>query len=417
MNEKLRNHVNILWAAIPKNVKADEIKEELLRNLDDKYNDLLANGYDQTAAFHIALSGIGDLDELFRECGGTVHFNTVTSAVASVPPVIVYPRPSQMPLCLGLTFIFTILGPGLWFFWILWGAVGLGFFSLFACWAIAGGSFIYAIAAIIVSLFTGSSYQSEGSLRKVALVLVIILLSFIVFAFVYATVSWIWDYNRVPTGPVVKQEREINGDFTLIDIHSVPVEFKLSDKNSVVIETYADIMPLVITEVNNDSLTIVLRASRYHHIKKLRATVYCQTLPKAFFVAGASSLTFNEPIKAESVSFDCSGAGAIHINNFEGEKLNLKITGAGSMDIMGRAESVFVQANGASKLRASGFDASRCDVNLDGASYAELGNISGELSLRATGASRFHYNGTPAIKKWDISGASRVVSSTIEEKQ
>jgi len=71
MNEKLRNYVNILFAAAPKTAKAEEVKEELLMNLNDKYNDLLANGYDSTAAFHIALSGIGDIDELFKECGGT----------------------------------------------------------------------------------------------------------------------------------------------------------------------------------------------------------------------------------------------------------------------------------------------------------------------------------------------------------
>jgi TM2 domain-containing membrane protein YozV len=70
MNDKLRNHVDILFTAAPKTQRAAEVKEELLTNLNDKYNDLLANGYDQAAAFHIALSGIGDIDELFRECGG-----------------------------------------------------------------------------------------------------------------------------------------------------------------------------------------------------------------------------------------------------------------------------------------------------------------------------------------------------------
>ncbi|MCL2349549.1 MAG: permease prefix domain 1-containing protein, partial [Planctomycetaceae bacterium] len=68
MNEKLRNHINILFAAAPKNRKAEELKEELLTNLNDKYDDLLKSGYDSTSAFHIALSGIGDIDELFREC-------------------------------------------------------------------------------------------------------------------------------------------------------------------------------------------------------------------------------------------------------------------------------------------------------------------------------------------------------------
>ena len=39
-----------------------------LINLNDKYEDLLKSGYDSTAAFHIAISGIGDIDELFQAC-------------------------------------------------------------------------------------------------------------------------------------------------------------------------------------------------------------------------------------------------------------------------------------------------------------------------------------------------------------
>jgi len=75
MNEKLRNHINILFAAAPKNRKAEELKEELLTNLNDKYDDLLKSGYDSTSAFHIALSGIGDIDELFRECRESAEYS------------------------------------------------------------------------------------------------------------------------------------------------------------------------------------------------------------------------------------------------------------------------------------------------------------------------------------------------------
>jgi len=68
MNDKIRNHINIIFAAAPKTAKAAELKEELLINLNDKYEDLLKSGYDSTAAFHIAISGIGDIDELFQAC-------------------------------------------------------------------------------------------------------------------------------------------------------------------------------------------------------------------------------------------------------------------------------------------------------------------------------------------------------------
>ena len=116
MNDKLCKHVNILFAAAPKNQKAEEIKEELLTNLNDKYNDLLANGYDSTAAFHIALSGIGDIDELLKECGGTVEPDTATSAASGTPKGLSIPVSSLLPenvtrmlILLGLAFVVLLL--------------------------------------------------------------------------------------------------------------------------------------------------------------------------------------------------------------------------------------------------------------------------------------------------------------------
>ena len=68
MNEKLRNHINILFASAPKTAKTQEIKEELLTKLNAKHDELLAGGYDSAAAFHVALSEIGDINELLLKC-------------------------------------------------------------------------------------------------------------------------------------------------------------------------------------------------------------------------------------------------------------------------------------------------------------------------------------------------------------
>jgi hypothetical protein len=321
-------------------------------------------------------------------------------AASVTPPVIVSSKPSNVPMALALAFILAVLGPGLCTFWTLWGAVGLGVFSLFFCWAIASGSFIYAIA----SLFNGN----ESSLRKGCLVLVIILLAFIVFGVVSKVVFTCvpfffppWNYGYVPTGPIVVQEREISGDFTLIDIQSaIPVEFKLSDKNRVVVETHEDVMPFISTNVCNGSLVIHHFAHQFRNIKTLRVTVHCQTFPQSFFVSGASHLTCTEPIQTESVSFDCSGAGKIYFKNLDSKKAaNFRITGASVVDIAGKSESVFLHASGASKLLASDFDTERCEVIISGASQAELGTISEEISINSSGASHLDYRGSPAVRK------------------
>lgn len=66
MNEKLRNYIESLFEDAPKSKQAVELKEEILQNTIDKYNDLLAEGKGEEASFNIAVAGIGDVSELLN---------------------------------------------------------------------------------------------------------------------------------------------------------------------------------------------------------------------------------------------------------------------------------------------------------------------------------------------------------------
>lgn len=66
MYEKFHKKLDELFENAPETNRARELKEELLANLIDKYNDLIASGKNDEEAFNIAISGIGDVDELIR---------------------------------------------------------------------------------------------------------------------------------------------------------------------------------------------------------------------------------------------------------------------------------------------------------------------------------------------------------------
>ncbi|SFD16929.1 permease prefix domain 1-containing protein [Clostridium uliginosum] len=66
MYEKFRERLEELFKNAPETHRARELKEELLANLMDKYNDLVSCGKSEEEAFNITISGIGDIDELIR---------------------------------------------------------------------------------------------------------------------------------------------------------------------------------------------------------------------------------------------------------------------------------------------------------------------------------------------------------------
>lgn len=69
MYENLRRRLDELFENAPKTRRAYELKEELLANLTDKYNDLVASGKSEDEAVNIAIAGIGDVDELIKGLG------------------------------------------------------------------------------------------------------------------------------------------------------------------------------------------------------------------------------------------------------------------------------------------------------------------------------------------------------------
>lgn len=61
MKNQLIQYVNLLFAA---STGADDIREEILQNTLDRYDDLIAQGKSPQAAYQLAISGIGDISEL-----------------------------------------------------------------------------------------------------------------------------------------------------------------------------------------------------------------------------------------------------------------------------------------------------------------------------------------------------------------
>jgi len=67
MEDKLRNHIDNIFAETTPSKKSVELKEEMIQNLTDKYNDLLSQGKTNEAAYNIVVAGIGDVSGLLEE--------------------------------------------------------------------------------------------------------------------------------------------------------------------------------------------------------------------------------------------------------------------------------------------------------------------------------------------------------------
>lgn len=75
MKEKLIQYVDLLFAGA---TGSEEIKQEILQNTLDRYDDLIAEGRSPESAYRIAISGIGDINEILGQ-----GFQTRSSAATA----------------------------------------------------------------------------------------------------------------------------------------------------------------------------------------------------------------------------------------------------------------------------------------------------------------------------------------------
>jgi len=66
MNSKIKNYVDVLFKGIPNTKKAQELKEEILSNLNEHFEAHIAEGKSENQAYTESLADLGDVDELLK---------------------------------------------------------------------------------------------------------------------------------------------------------------------------------------------------------------------------------------------------------------------------------------------------------------------------------------------------------------
>lgn len=77
MKDQLIKYVDLLFAGAP---NAYDIKQEILQNTLDRYDDLVAQGKSPQAAYSLAISGIGDINEILGSEPAPIHTMSGTGA-------------------------------------------------------------------------------------------------------------------------------------------------------------------------------------------------------------------------------------------------------------------------------------------------------------------------------------------------
>ena len=74
MSQKIDRYIQALFEDVPRTKKALELKEELLGNMRERYEDYLRDGKSDSEAYSLTVASMGDLDEMIAQVMPDEHF-------------------------------------------------------------------------------------------------------------------------------------------------------------------------------------------------------------------------------------------------------------------------------------------------------------------------------------------------------
>jgi len=191
---------------------------------------------------------------------------------------------------------------------------------------------------------------------------------------ILAGCSHISIFDRVKGSGIVKTENRSLTPFTSLEVscHG-SIQVNTQGQEGLEISGDDNIIPLIITEVNNG--TLYIRSSKeYDSQGELKITVSVPDLKRFVF----------------------SGAGETDLSNVKNDRMEIALTGAGSLTATGETKDADITLSGAGSVNAKKLHAINAKVNSSGVGSVEI-YVTGQLDAKASGIGEINYYGSPKI--------------------
>lgn len=186
------------------------------------------------------------------------------------------------------------------------------------------------------------------------------------------------------SGNIVTKNRNV-GEFKAIEIGGIlNVEIVQAEKYSVTVEADDNILPTIITEVDDG----VLRIWSESKFKSAHGVVIRVSAPSI-------------------EELETSGVSRASFSSINGDLLRVNTSGASKVSLEGTIKNLELDMSGASGVNAADLTANHASVGGSGASSARVEVVS-FLEADLSGASSVNYKGNPAELKKSVSGGSSV---------
>ncbi|MFZ4522546.1 MAG: head GIN domain-containing protein [Bacteroidales bacterium] len=205
-------------------------------------------------------------------------------------------------------------------------------------------------------------------------------------------------------GNVLKEVRKVSS-FDMIEVSGAfDLIIKQGATEEVTVESDANLLPLIRTEVVGGTLTIETKKP-VHHVTIMRVYITVKDLKK-IDVSGAVDIKTDGRLTVPELYIDASGASDSKME-IAVQKLTLDCSGASKMRFSGSATDVNMDLSGASDIFGYDLLVENLDIDISGAGNAQV-NVSKKIHAEISGAGSVKYKGSPTEIDQSVSGAGSI---------
>jgi hypothetical protein len=160
-------------------------------------------------------------------------------------------------------------------------------------------------------------------------------------------------------------------------------------------------------ETNQKGNTLVLKTSRCVRSRSDEISVFIPvTELSSLRISGSGNIFVANTFEGQRIDMNISGSGNIHFTGYY-DHVTTSISGSGNINVAGECSKHDVQISGSGQINSFELEALIANVRISGSGNANV-NVMHHMDARISGSGNVYYKGNPSVSL-SVSGSGKVI--------
>ncbi|MEJ7674068.1 MAG: head GIN domain-containing protein [Chitinophagaceae bacterium] len=210
------------------------------------------------------------------------------------------------------------------------------------------------------------------------------------------------------SGNIVTQTRNLNQFEGVKTSGSIDIEVMNDERQFVKIEADDNIVPYIITKVEDGMLDVHLKSRLMYHNINAKVYVSAPSLTRLIVSGSGSTISKGTLTDADKIEIKVSGSGGIDAN-IDAPSIVADVSGSGTINLRGRTKDFNSSISGSGDIKCNKLLSENTTVSVTGSGTAHV-FASVHLLAKVTGSGDIYYSGNPPSPEIRKTGSGSVKS-------